>query len=90
MANKLKALTEEAREAVAEISNIVEAALTAVEEHPELGTNLTELALKYFDVLRPLIEEAASVTIEVRKSAFEEFKAMGLSDELAVKLVCGR
>ena len=90
MANKLKALTEEAREAVAEISNIVEAALTAVEEHPELGTNPTELALKYFDVLRPLIEEAASVTIEVRKSAFEEFKAMGLSDELAVKLVCGR
>ena len=90
MAKNLNDLTQEAREIVVEVSTFVEAAVIALDEHPELVTNLTELCFQYFDVFRPLIEETASITIEMRKLAFEEFKAMGLSDELAVKLVCGR
>jgi hypothetical protein len=72
----------------------VSTALTAIveelEEHPDVTANLAKLLETYADLFTPMIHKLNETSIKVREEAFFRFKHAGLSDELAVKLVCGR
>ena len=73
-----------------EIAHCVCATLVSVaNEHPDVIENLGILVAKYWTVFRPLFREATTDAVEIRKTCFLQFKAMGLSDELAVKMTTG-
>jgi len=68
---------------------VCEALVSVANEHPDVIENLGILVAKYWTVFRPLFREATTDAVEIRKTCFLQFKAMGLSDELAVKMTTG-
>jgi hypothetical protein len=81
---------EEIEATFGEIAELTEVIVNALDKNPKLEEAVTRLLSKYMGVLWPVVQEAAEITIKVRKQAFVEFKAMGLSDEHAIQLVNGR
>ena len=89
MANK-EQIKSKIEEAMQEGVTVISAMLEAAAENPELKGLFIQLGQEYLDVVVPMVQRVTGEIVEVRKRAFEEFKAMGLSDELAVKMACGR
>lgn len=87
---KLDEFKAQAEEVATMMSSYLEAFVSTLDNHPELTERLGEVICRYIDVFMPATRKANQMVIEERKKAFKEFKAMGLSDELAAKMVCGR
>lgn len=89
MANK-EQIKQTIEDAMQEGVTVISAMLEATAENPELKGLFIQLGQEYLDVVVPLVNRIIAERTEVRKKAFLEYKAMGLSDELAVKMACGR
>jgi hypothetical protein len=69
---------------------VVETIVEVVDENPELVEGISNLIAKYAELFGPAVKAFAKTQIEVREEAFNRFKELGLSDDQAIKLVCGR
>lgn len=89
MANK-KQIKKTIQNAMQEGVTVISAMLEATAENPELKGLFIQLGQEYLDVVVPLASRILAVSQEEREKAFIRFKQLGLSDELAVKMACGR
>ena len=66
------------------------AILDCLQENPEIQEMGAQLVEEYLEFLLPAARRIISEGIKTREDAFVRFKNLGLSDELAVKMACGR
>lgn len=81
---------ENLKEELLPVVNALSAAAEVIKETPELKENLSFLLKEYAEVFKPFFDTLNGSAIEMRMEAFKRFKELNMSDELAVKLVCGR
>ena len=77
-------------EAIEQLSTVVTVVADELDENPDMLECITEIFAKHRGLWLPIIGELTRELTAARKEAFIDFKQMGLSDEHAVKMVCGR
>jgi len=77
-------------EAINQGSEYMAAVLDCLEDNPEIKEMGSKLIEEYLEFLLPAARKIISEGMEEREKAFLKFKQLGLSDELAVKMACGR
>jgi len=88
--DKIRHIYQSISTSIEEASVMIEAVADALDDNPEFQEQVKEIFAKYRSLWLPIVGELTNEVTKARKTAFVEYRDMGLNDEQAIKMVCGR